>query len=194
MLLPRRRRFPIKTAVACGEKLSMGPCSWSIRKRVQLSQTNRTTGVGCTVKKTVYVGKLPESVMVADTPTEWGGKRWTMLRWPLPEDTLTRQIEFGHEMFHRIQPELHLDAPDSSNRHLDTAQGRLWLQLEWRALAAALAESGPAQVRAIRDALAFRAHRRQLFPNSATTESSLEIAEGIPEYTGYVAALPDSDS
>ncbi|HJT54388.1 MAG TPA: hypothetical protein VJ848_11100 [Candidatus Angelobacter sp.] len=143
---------------------------------------------------TVYAGKLPANIMIADTPTEWSGKRWTMLRWPLPEDTLTREIEFGHEMFHRIQPELHLDAPDSSNRHLDTAEGRLWLRLEWRALAAALAESGPPQVQAIRDALAFRAHRRQRFPNSATAESSLEIAEGIPEYTGYAAALPDSDS
>lgn len=142
----------------------------------------------------LYVGTLPENVPIADAPTEWAGRRWTMLRWPLPEDTLTRRVEFGHEMFHRIQPELHLNAPDSLNSQLDTAEGRLWLRLEWRALAAALIESGPAQAQAISDALAFRKHRHKLFPGSAKSESNLEIAEGIAEYTGLAAAAPDRDS
>ncbi|MDE2183260.1 MAG: hypothetical protein KGJ78_09585 [Alphaproteobacteria bacterium] len=141
-----------------------------------------------------YVGTLPDSVMIADTPTEWAGKRWTMLRWPLPDDTFTRRVKFAHELFHRIQPDLHLNAPDTPSLHLDTPEGRLWLQLEWRALAAALVEKGPAQVMAIRDALAFRAHRRALFPGSAKIEAGLEIAEGVPEYTGLVAAAPDSDA
>jgi hypothetical protein len=145
---------------------------------------------------TVYVGKLPDSLVIADSPSEWGGKRWTMLRWPMPEDTLTRRIKLAHEMFHRIQPELHLDAQDFPSPHLDTAEGRLWIQLEWRALAAALVEGegSPAQIRAIRDALAFRAHRRRLFPGAAKPECSLEIAEGIPEYTGYAAGSPDVES
>jgi hypothetical protein len=142
----------------------------------------------------VYVGALPESVPMADSPTEWAGKRWTMLRWPMPEDTLTRRVEFAHEMFHRIQPELHLDAPDTPSPYLDTANGRLWLELEWRALSAALIDSGPAQSQAIADALAFRNHRRQMFPGSAESERNLEIAEGIPEYTGVAAGAPDSDS
>jgi hypothetical protein len=97
-------------------------------------------------------------------------------------------------MFHRIQPSLHLDAADMPNPQLDTEQGRLWLQLEWRALAAALAEKGPSQAQAIRDALAFRARRRRLFPGTGRSEASLEIAEGIPEYTGYAAGMPDRDS
>lgn len=145
-------------------------------------------------QRSLYLGTLPEHVPIADTPTEWTGKRWTMLRWPLPEDTVTRRVEFGHEMFHRIQPELHLDAPDSLNSQLDTAEGRLWLRLEWRALAAALIESGPAQVQAISDALAFRNQRHKLFPGSARSESDLEIAEGIAEYTGVAAGAPDRDS
>lgn len=139
----------------------------------------------------LYVGTLPENVPIADAPTEWAGKLWTMLRWPLPDDTVTRRVEFGHEMFHRIQPELHLNAPDSLNSHLDTAEGRLWLRLEWRALAAALIETGPAQVQAISDALAFRNHRHQIFPGSAVSERNLEIAEGIPEYTGQAVGEPD---
>lgn len=140
----------------------------------------------------LYVGTLPESVIVSNAPTEWEGKRWTMLMWPyIPEDPNVRRIMFAHESFHRIQPALHLMAPDTPSLHLDTLQGRIWMQLEWRALAAALARQGPARVRAIRDALLFRAHRRALFPGSAEVENGLEIAEGVPEYTGTVLGEPD---
>ena len=118
-----------------------------------------------------------------------------MLMWPtIPADPIDRRITFAHELFHRIQPELGLMAQDSSNLQLDTPEGRLWLQLEWRALAAALIEQGPAQIQSIRDALAFRNHRHELFPGSAQTEASLEIAEGVPEYTGTIAGEPDRDS
>jgi hypothetical protein len=140
----------------------------------------------------LYVGTLPKDVIVSNAPSEWEGKRWTMLMWPLyyggaPE----LPIMFGHEMFHRIQPALHLDAPDLPNPQLDTPEGRLWLELEWRALAAALIEKGPAREQAIRDALLFRDHRHAQFPGSAKSEASLEIAEGVPEFTGTMAGSPD---
>ena len=48
---------------------------------------------------------------------------------------MTRSITLVHEMFHRVQPSLHLMAPDTLNPQLDTEAGRVWLQLEWRALA-----------------------------------------------------------
>ena len=141
------------------------------------------------------VGTLPKEIIVSNSPSEWQGKRWTMLMWPtLPSDTIDRRITFAHELFHRIQPELGLMAPDSTNLQLDTPEGRLWLQLEWRALAAALIEQGSAQTQAIGDALAFRSHRHELFAGSAKTEASLEIAEGVPEYTGTIAGEPDRDS
>jgi hypothetical protein len=143
----------------------------------------------------IFVGTLPPELIVSNAPMEWEGKRWTMLMWPtIPADTIDRRIIFAHELFHRIQPELGLMAPDSPNLQLDTAEGRLWLQLEWRALAAALLGQGPAQTQAIRDALAFRGHRHQLFAGSARTEASLEIAEGVPEYTGTIAGEPDRDA
>lgn len=143
----------------------------------------------------VYVGTLPQEIIVSNAPIEWQGKRWTMLMWPtIPTDSIDRRITFAHELFHRIQPGLGLMAPDSPNLQLDTPEGRLWLQLEWRALAAALIEQGPAQTRAISDALAFRSHRHELFAGSAKTEASLEIAEGVPEYTGTIAGAPDRNS
>jgi hypothetical protein len=142
----------------------------------------------------VYIGTLPDSVIVSNAPTVWEAKRWTMLMWPLYGDALTLRVTFAHELFHRIQPALHLDAPDSPNLQLDTREGRVWLQLEWRALAAALIETGPAQTSAIRDAIAFRNYRHQMFPGSAATERNLEIAEGVPEYTGTVAGCPGTDA
>lgn len=141
----------------------------------------------------VYVGTLPGDVVLSDAPTEWEGVRWTQLRLPtLPQDAMTRSVTLAHEMFHRIQPELHLEADAMANPQLDTEQGRLWLQLEWRALAAALIESGDAQTQAIRDALAFRARRHALFPGSAATEAAMEIVEGTAQYTGIAVAEPDA--
>ena len=143
----------------------------------------------------LYVGTLPAELIVSNAPIEWQGKRWTMLMWPtIPSDPIDRRVTFAHELFHRIQPQLGLMAQDSANLQLDTAPGRLWLQLEWRALAAALIEQGPAQTQAIRDALAFRSHRHELFAGSDLTEASLEIAEGVPEYTGTIAGEPDRNS
>lgn len=139
-----------------------------------------------------FAGTLPESVIISDAPTEWEGQRWTMLMLPtIPDDPISRRVMLAHELFHRIQPELHLMAKDTPSVDLDTAEGRVWLQLEWRALAAALIARGAAQTVAIRDALAFRARRHALFPDSAKAEASQEIAEGIPEYTGVVAGEPD---
>ncbi len=73
-----------------------------------------------------------------------------------------RRIMFAHESAPHIQPALGLMAPDTPSLHLDTVEGRVWLQLEWRALAAALVQTGPAQTRAIRDALLV--HVQRLLP------------------------------
>jgi hypothetical protein len=74
----------------------------------------------------LYVGTLPQDVLISNAPLEWEGKRWTMLIWStIPEDRYTRRVMFAHESFHRIQPALHLDAPDPQNPQLGTAEGRL---------------------------------------------------------------------
>lgn len=140
----------------------------------------------------VFIGRLPKDVIISNAPTDWEGARWTMLMFPsIPDNRIDRSIILAHEMFHRIQPGLHLAANDTPCLHLDTAEGRLWMQLEWRALAAALIETGPAQVTAIRDALAFRAFRHSHFANAEKAEASQEIAEGVPEYTGVVTGETD---
>jgi hypothetical protein len=89
-----------------------------------------------------------------------------------------------HGLFHRIQPELGLTTNDGFNEHLDTLEGRVWIQLEWRALRRAVESSGSDRAEAIADALAFRRERRRLFPGAADNERRDEIREGLATYTG----------
>jgi hypothetical protein len=133
----------------------------------------------------VFVGKLPANLPIANTAVRWAGVEWTMIMWPLPRYRQERLRLMMHESFHRIQEELGLPAKDSVNNHLDSRNGRVWLELEWRALTRALWSTGPARQKAIEDALSFRAYRRSLFPQGAASENALEMNEGLAEYTGY---------
>ena len=136
----------------------------------------------------VFTGTLPKGIGIANTDIEWAGVHWTMVVWPLPEDAHAREVLMMHECFHRLQQALVLRAPDLANDHLDTTKGRVWLQLEWRALEAALVGSGRSRAEAVRDALLFRAYRRSQFPAAAAAENALEIQEGLAQYTGVKAA------
>jgi hypothetical protein len=125
----------------------------------------------------------------ANTALEWGGARWTTLVWRMvPAEAQSRTRMFLHELFHRIQPQLGFMILDGQNDHLDTLEGRYWMQLEWRALSKALGASGDERVAALRDALSFRAERRRRFPGAAENERPLENNEGLAQYTGTVVA------
>lgn len=138
----------------------------------------------------LFRGTLPEEVIIANTPTEWSGTRWTQLVGPVPTEANKRHVLLAHELFHRIQPLLKLTRPEAGNRHLDTFEGRYLLQLEWRALARAVEGTSPDDRRlAIVDALAFRHERYRLFPDAAKEEGALETNEGIAEYTGVRLGL-----
>jgi len=130
---------------------------------------------------------LPKGIGIANTAVDIEGKRWTMVVGPLPEDAFARKMLLAHESFHRVQAKLGFPSTGPANTHLDSIDGRYWLQLEWRALAKAL--RGDRQ--AVRDALAFRAKRRALFASAANDERELEMHEGLAEYTGAAFAEPD---
>ena len=139
----------------------------------------------------VFAGKLPEDIVIANTPIEWSGKRWTELIWPLPDDVAHRHVTLSHELFHRAQLELGMVQHDGGNLHLDTLEGRILLQLEWHALARALtAPDAAARRDAISDALLFRHERYRLFPDARAEERALELNEGVAEYTGVRVGLP----
>lgn len=163
---------------ACGPIMLVDPAS----RRVT---TNAPDPAGVLTKQgTTWAGTLPASVPVANTASEWGGVRWTMLRLPMPGDPEARRVLMIHEAFHRIQPVLGFTGRETDNGHLDTEAGRVWLRLEMRALDRALA-GGRDWRTAARNALAFRAERRRLAGDgTAAAEDALERNEGLAEYTG----------
>lgn len=132
----------------------------------------------------LWTGQLPPQVNVANTAVIWSGVRWAMVMWPLPEDPPQRGILLMHESFHRVQDDLGFKLAMRENGHLDEAKGRIWLRLEWRALATALASDDPIANDALCDALVFRANRHMLSLGAAEQEVDVELNEGLAEYTG----------
>lgn len=138
--------------------------------------------------------KQPAMLGFVNAPLKWGESRWAAYVWSMipSDDEQARGRLMLHELFHRVQPQLGLLVTGQPNEHLDTLEGRYWMQMEWRALARALAASGPERLQAISHALAFRATRRALFEGVAESERVDEIREGLAQYTGTVAAAESS--
>jgi len=136
----------------------------------------------------VFAGSVPRDFAGANTALDWAGVHWTVVLWPLPETSFQRARLVLHESWHRIQDEIGLPSARVGNEHLATKDGRIWLLMEYRALAKALPAWGPERKRALEDALAFRAYRRSLFPKAAAEEDRMEVHEGLAEYTGFAAA------
>jgi len=136
----------------------------------------------------VCVGEIPPEVMIANTAMTWAGGHWTMVLWQSLSDNPQHRAQFmAHEAFHRIQADIGFPMPETPNAnvHLDTLDGRYWLQLEWRALACALLAGKAERATALTDALLFRATRRAAFSQAAREERALEMHEGLAEYTGF---------
>jgi hypothetical protein len=170
----------------CGPVLLVDPDSRAVIAN-QADQDGALVAAG-----PVFTGHLPASVDISNTPTEWSGTHWTELIWPtISADESVRRVSLAHESFHRIQPDLgFFPRREGDNGHLDTLEGRYLLQLEWRALAKAMGAASPNERRrAVDDALTFRAERYRLFPNAAAGEATLELLEGVAEYTGVKLGL-----
>lgn len=166
----------------CGPMLFVDPAS-------RTAAANQRDPQGkLTPQGNVYIGRLPPQTNIANTAVPFQGLQWTMLQWPLPEDKTERTRLMVHELWHRVQSEIGLPGANPSNPHLGSLEGRIWLQLEWRALREALRDPPSQRRKAVEDALIFRAHRRQLFPQAAVDERSLEMHEGLAEYTGVKLA------
>ncbi|OAG72278.1 hypothetical protein A0J51_02546 [Gluconobacter japonicus] len=164
----------------CGPLMLVSP-----KTRVIWTDEPFEKGQSTTADTHIFVGTLPPDVPIANTATDWRGRRWTMVLLPLPAGQLQRRKLLMHESFHAIQPSRLPPPVAALPDHLDTLDGRVAIRLEWRALARALASEGEIQRSAIKDALAFRAWRRSKIGDAAKEENALEIDEGIPEYTGW---------
>jgi len=165
---------------------------WGVSLCGPLVIVDQATGTRAT-SQPEPAGAVPRFSGFADGPVSWGGLRW--FAFPLsmlPANAADeRQQVMLHGLFHRVQPQLGLMTEDGFNEHLDTLEGRVSIQLEWRALRRALESNGSDRAEAIADALAFRRERRARFPGAADNERREEIREGLASYTG-IAVWADS--
>ncbi|HUS07340.1 MAG TPA: hypothetical protein VMZ52_13625 [Bryobacteraceae bacterium] len=163
----------------CGPLLFVDP-------RTRMLVANQADAKGVLQREgSVFVGSFPKELNVANHAVEWSGTRWTQLRWPLTgKDVVSRQGLLAHEMFHRVQEQLGFAAANPGNSHLDSEAGRVLLRAEMRALKQALLVKGAARTQAALDAVGFRAARRAQFAEAGREETSLELNEGLSEYTG----------
>jgi len=137
----------------------------------------------------IYVGKLPDDLMVSNTSIEWNGKMWAMMYLPLPQDYYGRINLITHELFHVAQPALGFRGYNSDNIHLDEKDGRIYLRLELEALKKAIWESSESAIKEhLTNAIIFRKYRNTLYEGSKESENQLELSEGLAEYTGMMHA------
>ncbi len=157
-----------------------------VNKDTRTIVTNESDNAGkLSPKGELFVGKLPEDINIANTSFEWNGKRWTMVSLPLSAVKEERLNLLIHESFHSIQPNIGFgNISEIQCAHLDTKTGRILIKLELEALKEALNSSSP-EVH-LKNAIYFRQHRHQQFPNAALAENSLELLEGLAEYTGSI--------
>jgi hypothetical protein len=168
-----------------------GPMLFVDPQSRQVVANMRDSSGGWREQNGVWIGTLSPEQSPANTSIVWAGRRWSMVMWPLSDSRYSRGRLLMHESFHRIQSDLGLPATDLANSHLATANGRIWMRLEWRALTEALLRTGDERKRALTDALTFRARRHALSPTAAEDERLLELNEGLAEYTGYaLSGLP----
>ncbi|MDR3010953.1 MAG: hypothetical protein LBV59_23705 [Sphingobacterium sp.] len=153
----------------------------------QLFSNNSGTDNSFIKYKNIYVGKLPDSVNIANTSLKWNGHTWAMVMLPLSKDYYARINLLAHELFHSVQSSLGFVQNNYESNHLDQQNGRIFLRLELEALKKAFdTDSQDKQNKHLTNALIFRRYRNSLFPGSAQIENQLELNEGIAEYTGVM--------
>lgn len=140
-----------------------------------------------TKQNDIFIGRLPDSVNIANTALQWNGKPYAMIMLPLSNDKEERINLLAHELFHTTQSALGFSQNNKESNHLDQREGRIYLRLELEALSKAiLADTRKEQTEHLTHAFIFRKYRNTLFPTSATIENQLELNEGIAEYTGFM--------
>jgi hypothetical protein len=137
------------------------------------------------ISNNLFTGQLDKDELFANTATKWNGVHWTqVILNSFNESDLDNGRLLIHECWHRVQDSIGFPGANSNNNHLDELEGRIYLQLEWKALQKAL-KNKKDRLFHIESALIFRNYRRSLFEGSAINENKFEMHEGLAEYTGF---------
>lgn len=134
----------------------------------------------------VWHGPLPDPPY-SGLFESWG-RRWVLLRLPLPEDPGARDRLLLRALFRRVAADRAIPIPVLQQLRFDPDRSP-WIRLEMRALALALEDrANPA--RRLQDAIVFRRVRQSLDPQQGVAEKTLEQYEGMAEFTVYSLTLP----
>jgi len=183
-----------KEMAACleGENSQFWDSPLSTQAILYDARTNRAAcstnpGLGVFEKQgEVWVGNMPTGPDMRRKVVTWVGQSWTIIRWPLPHEPSARKKETIGKLWYLQVKDLGVPMTAQENAHLKTVEGRLWMRLEWRALAAALQSEGLAQRGAIADAMTFRRQRRNMTEVAAYQEQAAELVDGLAHYTGLM--------
>jgi hypothetical protein len=136
----------------------------------------------------IYTSMLPHDLSIANTSISWNGKTWAMVvTAAIPPDKENRINLFAHELFHVSQPSLGFKIANVDNNHLDQKEGRIYLRLELEALSKAVQALSKKEMQEhLTNAFVYRKYRYSLYEGSDITENSLELLEGLAEYTGIM--------
>lgn len=141
----------------------------------------------------IFSGIMPGNMNIANTAITWSGRSWAMIMLPLPANKSERLDLLSHELFHRSQAALGFKMNNPANNHLDQKEGRIYLRLELEALRQALISGSTAETSLhLAYALYFRNHRYSIYPDARPGENSLELNEGLAEYTGIFMSGRDN--
>lgn len=132
----------------------------------------------------LFIGSFPKELSPANSLIDFGGRKWTMVMLPVPENRFARQSLFMHEVFHYWQDSLHLPLHTYQNNHLEEKLARIYLKLEWNALDKALDADEAGRQKHLLAAISFRAFRHSLYPDNVPDELAFEQDEGMPQYAG----------
>lgn len=143
-------------------------------------------------KGSLFFGRLPEDIVIANTAINYCGEDWSCVIWDGNRDLQTNTHLLIHENWHRIQDEIGLPACGSFNQHLDEAESELLLKLELSILKTLLQDNFKDLTEGLRDAMTVRKMRQTKFPNG--NENQFECHEGMAEYTAFKILPLDNDN
>jgi hypothetical protein len=130
---------------------------------------------------------LAPDLPIANTCIELDGKRFALLRLPVPMDEKELVRLSTHERWHCIRESLGIAVRGDDNAHLDTVEGRILLRMEIRALRASLDERNQHWKRSAADAISYRAQRsrqKKLNSDVLQEEAKLEAKKGWQNILG----------
>ncbi len=131
----------------------------------------------------LFSGYLPDTIK----PEQLGFSTWVH-KWPRSSINQAENVGiFIHESFHFYQDSLKIKPKGYNNKHMSETNARISIKMECYFLMKAILDSNR-NTAYINEAIKCRLWRQKQYPQKISDEQSLELHEGLAQYTGnYIA-------